>query len=233
MNLDISVDINLVLNCKSMKMFFKYILHFVIFKIILKNFLRFFVGISFPRPDSFDKIPQCIFVANHNSHMDTAAFLSMIPMKGHLDTHPIAASDHFGTSAFAKMYYEFVFNTILIDRSGKKDAVKAVQPIHDALAQKKSILIFPEGSRGEPEVMGPFKNGVAYILKENPSIPFVPIFMEGLGKAMPKDDSFIIPHDSKIIVGQPVLIENVQSMPVADITAIIRQSIVDLKDRTN
>ncbi len=165
--------------------------------------------------------------------MDTAAFLAMIPMKGHLNAHPVAANDYFGKSPFAKRFFEFVFNTILIDRKGKQEIDKAVLPINLALKENKSILIFPEGSRGEPEVMGQFKNGVSHILKNHPNIPFVPIYMQGLGKAMPRGDSVIIPHDSKIIVGKPILIPNVSEMPVADITNIIRQSILDLENRSN
>ncbi|MBC7712561.1 MAG: 1-acyl-sn-glycerol-3-phosphate acyltransferase [Rhizobacter sp.] len=211
----------------------KYILHLILFKIILKNFLRLFVGISFPKSSDLENIPQCIYVANHNSHMDTAAFLAMIPMKGHLDAHPIAASDYFGRSAFARKFFEFVFNTILIDRKGKQEVDKTIAPINDALAKNKSILLFPEGSRGEPEVMGQFKNGISYILKAHPTIPFVPIYMQGLGKAMPKGDSVIIPHDSKIIVGKPVLIPDVVNLPVQEITEIVRQKILELENRTN
>lgn len=165
--------------------------------------------------------------------MDTAAFLAMIPMKGHLEAHPIAANDYFGRSPFARKFFEFVFNTIIINRKGKQEIDKTIEPINLALSQKKSILIFPEGSRGEPEIMGQFKNGIAYILKTHPTIPFVPIYMQGLGKAMPKGDSVIIPHDSKIIVGRPVLIPDVTTLPIPEITAIVRQKILELENFLN
>ena len=210
-------------------MAFKYILHFVVFKIVLKNFLRLFVGIEFPRTSNFKDFPQCIYVANHNSHMDTAAFLAMLPMKNHLDAHPVAAGDYFGRHPLKQKFYEFVFNTLLIDRKGKQEIAKVIEPIGQALKNKKSILIFPEGSRGEPEVMGQFKNGVSFLLKNHPHIPFVPIFMQGLGKAMPRGDAVIIPHESRIVVGKPIYIPDVANMPVQEITAIIRQSILDLE----
>lgn len=216
-----------------MKRYLKYTIHFFLFKIILKNFLRLFVGISFPHSKKFPHYEQCIFVANHNSHLDTAAFLSMVPMKHHLDSHPIAANDYFGKSPWARGFFEFFFNTILIERKGLKNFEKSMDAINLALSQKKSILLFPEGSRGEPEVMGQFKNGIAYILKTHPHVPFVPIYMQGLGKAMPKGDSVIIPHDSKVIVGQPILIPNVAELSLSQITSIVRQSILDLENAEN
>lgn len=105
--------------------------------------------------------------------------------------------------------------------------------INQALEKKKSILLFPEGSRGEPEVMGQFKNGIAYILKKHPTVPFVPIYMQGLGKAMPKGDSVILPHDSKVIIGKPTLIPEVTELSMTQITAIVRQSIMDLESLEN
>ncbi len=216
-----------------MKYYAKYIIHFFFFKVALKGFLRLFVGISFPSSKNFPEYEQCIFVANHNSHLDTAAFLSMIPMRRHLDSHPIAANDYFGKSSWAKSFFEFCFNTLLIDRKGLKNFEKSMGTINEALNQKKSILLFPEGSRGEPEVMGQFKNGIAYILKTHPHIPFIPIYMQGLGKAMPKGDSVILPHESKVIIGKPILIPEVTELSMTQITSIVRQSILDLEKLEN
>ncbi|RMG22304.1 MAG: 1-acyl-sn-glycerol-3-phosphate acyltransferase, partial [Bacteroidetes bacterium] len=30
-------------------------------------------------------------------------------------------------------------------------------------------------------MQAPFKKGIAYLLKQNPHIPYVPVFMQGLG----------------------------------------------------
>lgn len=215
-----------------MKKPFKYLLHFLLFKVTLRSFLRFFVGISFPSSEQFRNHGQCIYVANHNSHLDTGAFLAMIPMDRHMDSHPIAANDYFGKSHLRRQFFEFFFNTILIERKGLKNLDHTMKTINETLKLNKSILLFPEGSRGEPEVMGQFKTGIAYILKNNPTIPFVPIYMQGLGKAMPKGDSVIIPHDSRVVMGEPVLIPNITELPLAEITEIVRTKILEL-EKTN
>ncbi len=212
-----------------MKNRFKYLMHFLLFKVVLRNFLRFFVGISFPSSDQFQNHGQCIYVANHNSHLDTGAFLAMIPMERHMNSHPIAANDYFGNSPLRRQFFEFFFNTILIERKGLKNIEHTMNTINETLKRNKSILLFPEGSRGEPEVMGQFKTGIAYILKNNPHIPFVPIYTQGLGKAMPKGDSVIIPHESKIVMGEPVLIPNITELSIPEITEIVRKSVLDLE----
>lgn len=147
-----------------------------------------------------------------------------------MNTHPIAANDYFGKSAWKRQFFEFFFNTILIERKGLKNIDHTMKTINEALRQNKSILLFPEGSRGEPEVMGQFKTGIAHILKNNPTIPFVPIYMQGLGKAMPKGDSVIIPHESKIIMGVPVLIPAISDLPLAEITDIVRAKVLELEN---
>ena len=48
------------------------------------------------------------------------------------------------------------------------------------------LVLFPEGSRGEPERLTEFKRGVALLVKDNPEVPVTPVFMHGLGKSLPK-----------------------------------------------
>ncbi|MBC7487174.1 MAG: 1-acyl-sn-glycerol-3-phosphate acyltransferase, partial [Cytophagaceae bacterium] len=69
-------------------------------------------------------------------------------------------------------------------------------------------------TRGEPEVQQPLKPGVSYVLMQRPHVKYVPAYMKGMGKAMPKDDNLIVPFTSSLIYGKATLIQSHDSMQI-------------------
>ena len=76
--------------------------------------------------------------------------------------------------------------------------------INNALKRGEVVIIFPEGSRGHPEQLGRFKAGIAHIAKNNPQVPVIPVFMHGLGKALPKGEGLLVPFFLDIFIGEPL-----------------------------
>ena len=197
-------------------------IHFLIYLLVMKNFLRLLFGVSYQNANQFKGLKQFIIVANHNSHLDTVSILSALPTSHLTNVHPVAAGDYFGKNKLTTFLTEFFINSLLISRNKTLAKRNALDDMDQLLKSGKSILIFPEGSRGEAEVIQDFKHGVSILLKKNPTIPFVPIFMKGMGKALPKGDPFLVPTECQVKIGAPVWIENIEQKEISEITEIIK-----------
>jgi 1-acyl-sn-glycerol-3-phosphate acyltransferase len=196
----------------------KFVLQFI-FSFIIRNFLKIIVGVKFTTANFLKKEKQFIIVANHNSHLDTMTILASVPRTIIHRIKPVAAADHFGKTQLKERLTNYFVNTILIQRKRDKENPEN-DPIHrmiKALDEGYSLIIFPEGTRGEPEVQQPLKPGIALVLKERPHIKYIPAYMKGMGKAMPKDDSLIVPHNASLVYGEPTLIQS------TDVDEILKQ----------
>ncbi|MGH3803588.1 MAG: lysophospholipid acyltransferase family protein, partial [Pseudonocardiaceae bacterium] len=75
--------------------------------------------------------------------------------------------------------------------------------IHTALDAGDIVIVFPEGSRGEPEKLQKYKSGIYHLLRDHPEVPVHPVFLHGLGKALPKGTFVFVPIFCDIFVGEP------------------------------
>jgi 1-acyl-sn-glycerol-3-phosphate acyltransferase len=198
---------------------------FLLYRIGMRNFLRLFIGTTFSNNDSIRNEKQYIIVANHNSHVDTMAILSSLPTKSLPYVHPVAAGDYFGKNKFTSFFFKVMVNTKLINRqNGGRETINSMDRM---LKRGRSIIIFPEGSRGKPGVMQELKKGVAILLKNNPEIPYIPIYLDNLDKVMPKGDGMPVPHNSSINIGQARKINSEDS--IESILEVMEKEIVGLK----
>jgi 1-acyl-sn-glycerol-3-phosphate acyltransferase len=200
----------------------------LIYSFIIRGFLKVIVGVKFDTAKFLIAEDQFIIVANHNSHLDTMTILASLPSKILFKVRPVAAADHFGETKLKEKLTNYFVNTLLIQRKRDKE-----NPLNDpinkmikAIDDGYSLIIFPEGTRGEAEIQQPLKPGIAYVLKARPNIKYVPAFMKGMGSAMPKNDNLIIPFSSSLSYGQP---KNIASTDVIEILKQIETDINALK----
>ena len=174
-----------------------------------------------------------IVTPNHNSHLDTAAMLTIFPLSVIPQVRPVAAADYFLKPGWMAWFSLNVVGIVPIMRKRPKVAVTAdtaggvsvgasvgapvsaagdtsmpeddpLQGCYDALERGEILIIFPEGTRGEPERMQELKSGVAVLALKYPEVPVVPIFMHGLGKAMPKGSFIPVPFFVDVNIGMPM-----------------------------
>lgn len=177
----------------------------IIYSFIVRWFLKLIVGVKFANADFLKDVRQFIIVANHNSHLDTMTLMASLPPSVIPRVKPVAAKDHFGKTKLSTWLSNTFINTLLINRKRDKENPEN-DPIHNmvsALDQGYSLILFPEGTRGEPEKEQKLKAGIGLVLQHRPDVHIVPAYMKGMGKAMPKGDGLIVPFNSSLVYGKP------------------------------
>ena len=100
-----------------------------------------------------------------------------------------------------------------------------VEALKSAMNRGESLILFPEGSRGEPEKMQEFKKGIGLLLKMNPGVAYIPVYMKGMGRILPKGERLLVPFDSYVTIGDP---EVTTEKEIDPIVKEIEQKIVSL-----
>lgn len=204
----------------------------LIYSFLIRWFLKLIVGVKLDDSKFLLSEEQFIIVANHNSHLDTMSILASVPRKIIHKIKPVAAQDHFGKTKFQEKLSNFFINSLLIQRKRdleNPDNDPIIKMIR-TLERGYSLIIFPEGTRGEPEKEQPLKPGIGFVLSQRPDITYVPVFMTGLGKAMPKGDNLIVPFSSSLTFGKPT---KIQTANIRDILRQIQNDFETLKNSNN
>lgn len=171
-----------------------------VFFMLVKLLVLVLLGMQVRRRHLLPKKGPAILVANHNSHLDTLVLMSLYPLRRLPQLRPVAAADYFMKSGWMAWFSRRIIGVIAIDRGHGRDGLLACQA---ALARNEILILFPEGTRGQPEEMRQFKKGIAHLAARHPQVPIIPIFMHGLGKALPKDDWVLVPFFCDIFIGDP------------------------------
>src|ERR1700704_6631023 len=147
---------------------------------------------------------QCIFVANHSSHLDFTVLWATLPKRVRENTRPVAAKDYWEHSALRRYLALEVFQAGLVDRSGHNRHV--LDPLLEALEQGHSLILFPEGTRGSGEEPGEFKSGIFHLAKHRPGLPVIPAYLENLNRVLPRGEFLPVPLLSRVHFGAPLVL---------------------------
>ncbi len=174
------------------------------FYIFVKIAVLFLLGLNVRRKQLLPSDGPAIIVANHNSHLDTMVLMALMPLSKLKDIKPVAAADYFFSTPLKAWVSEHVLGIIPVERDRKDKDTDPLEGCYQVLSEGKVLILFPEGSRGEPELMTDLKKGVSYLAERFPQAPVVPVFTHGLGKALPRGSFLLVPFFCDIFVGEPV-----------------------------
>ncbi|MFA5141003.1 MAG: 1-acyl-sn-glycerol-3-phosphate acyltransferase [Elusimicrobiota bacterium] len=195
--------------------------------LLVRPFTRWVIGFNVSGSESVRGLKQMVLAANHNSHLDGLLVFSSLPLRQAMRLHPVAAEDYFGQGDLWGMLARWLFNMVTISRTRVSRRHNPLERMQRVLDRGDSILIFPEGTRGEPDRMAPFQAGVGHLAKSFPDIPIVPVCVLGAGRSMPRGASVPVPVWTTVEFGSPL---RAQGRP-AETAAALEQAIREMAER--
>lgn len=157
------------------------------------------LGLRIRHREKLPKRGPAIVVANHNSHMDVFALLSLFPLCEQANVHPVAAADYFLRNKQMAWFSLNILNIIPVSRKGGDS--NPLELCEQALREGKTVILFPEGTRGEPGVLSPLKSGVWYLSQAVPEVPIIPIWLHGTEQSMAKGSIIPLPLFIDVTIG--------------------------------
>jgi 1-acyl-sn-glycerol-3-phosphate acyltransferase len=180
----------------------KRLLQLAFFVLVVRPVLLIVLGMNVRGREHLPEKGPAVLVANHNSHLDTLTLMALFPLKDLHLLRPAAAADYFLANKWLAWFASTVINIIPLARGAVKK--NPLADLEAAVDRGEILILFPEGSRGEPEQRAEFKRGVAYLAKARPDVPVHPVFMHGLGKALPKGSLILVPFNCDVFAGAPI-----------------------------
>lgn len=145
--------------------------------------------------------PAIVF-ANHNSHADTALLLAAFPTETIDRVRPLAAADYWFGNRTAAWASRKIVGAVAVDRSGKSD--NPLAEASAALAEGHILIVFPEGTRGEPGQLGDFHCGIVRLAAAHPQAPVIPVWLSGCDRVLPPHRRIPRRVRCAVRVGEPV-----------------------------
>ena len=149
---------------------------------------------------------QRVYFGNHTSHLDFLVLWSALPEEVQAVTRPVAARDYWGRGPLRRYLTEGLFRAVLIER-GNTDVTgrsRQLDLLLEAMGERYSLIVFPEGTRGPGPELGPFKTGLYHLSLRKPGLELVPAYIHNLHRIFPKGEFLPVPMLSSVSFGRPL-----------------------------
>lgn len=178
------------------------ILRWLFFLLIVRPVVLVVLGLNIRHRQRLRIEGEAVVVANHNSHLDVFVLMTLFPMRVLPRLRPVAARDYFCRNRVLAWFSKNIIGIIPFDRDLRGVRSDPLAGIDEALERGQIVIIFPEGTRGEPEQLERLRTGVAHIAQRHPDAPIVPIYLHGPGKALPRGEGLLVPFIIDVFIGE-------------------------------
>jgi 1-acyl-sn-glycerol-3-phosphate acyltransferase len=152
------------------------------------------------------KAEQRIYFANHQSHFDWVLIWAALPRDLRTITRPIAARDYWTSTPLKHWITREIFNAVYVSRERSADE-DPLEPLMEALRNGDSLVIFPEGTRGNKGDPATFKAGLYHLAEAFPDVQLIPAWIDNVQRVMPKGEVVPVPILCSVTFGAPLTLQ--------------------------
>ena len=171
--------------------------------LLLASIARLVTGAQGHWQGSPPKAEQRIYFANHQSHFDWVLIWAALPGDLRAATRPIAARDYWTSSPLKHWITREIFNAVYVSRQ-RTDDEDPLEPLLEALRHGDSLVIFPEGTRGNQADPAAFKAGLFHLAEAFPDVQLIPAWIDNVQRVMPKGEVVPVPILCSVTFGKPL-----------------------------
>jgi len=157
---------------------------------------------------------QRIYFANHTSNLDALVIWSILPAAVRERTRPVAARDYWTGGWIRPWLANEVFRAVLIERKKPTAHDNPLVDMLEAMGDRHSLILFPEGGRFPGPEPGPFKGGLHHLAVQRPDVELVPCYIENMNRILPKGEFLPVPMLGGVTFGTPIRVEEGETKPV-------------------
>jgi len=126
------------------------LLRFLFFAVVVRAVILIALGLTVRNRDRLPADGPAVLAGNHNSNLDALAMMSLMPLRLLPKIRPVAAMDYFFTSKLRGWFALNIVGIIPVKRGSGKEGGNPLAACEEALDRGEILVLFPEGSRGEP-----------------------------------------------------------------------------------
>ena len=171
--------------------------------------------------ENMDPARSYVVMANHLSYVDIVAlFLALPNIPGFLAKRELTRVPFLGQALRSGGH-------VVVDRGQRANAVQAINLAAEQVRSGKTVLIFPEGTRGSSDTIGDFKKGGFYLARAA-SVPILPVGLRGSRDVFPKESLLVQPGVIEVNLGEPISSEEVARRDPNEMLPFVRGKVMEL-----
>ena len=164
-----------------------------------------------------------VVMPNHQSHVDIPVLFAALPaVPSFLAKKELARVPVLGAALRAGRH-------VLVERGDRESSRQALDEAARQVADGRTVVVFPEGTRSTDGSLGDLKRG-GFLIAKRARVPIVPIRIDGTARVLPVGARTPSPGRVRVRIGEPIGAEQVGRLPTRQLVERVREALGELAE---